>query len=463
MIFFLLFSALCTIPFTLSEVSFGSETPTTAVPSSDTPTMALPSSNTTITAVSSVCQNGWSQFESRCFRVFTSTTNWAAAEQNCVAMGGHLASVHSSEEYAFMLNLLLSVVNSAAWIGGTDAAQEGVWVWTDGSAFNYTYWESGQPDNFINIENCMMMNWGAVNFRSWNDAQCQENFPSVCAQTYNSNTTMTTVPSTTVSPTTVPLPVINGTSHSSSPEVSFTSTTVPSSDTSTTAVPPSNTTTTAVPLVCQNGWSRFGSRCFRVFTSSTTWTASEQNCVAMGGHLASVHSSEEYTFILNLLISVTNNAAWIGGTDAAQEGVWVWTDGSAFNYSNWYSLQPDNYLNVENCILINWGGGWNDGACYGYYPSVCAQTLYKSNTTTTTVSHTTVSSTSVPVSVINGTSRPSSPENVMVMRLKVNSMKDLLAANNSQILLQQIKGMLTDGGIPNNATLHLRSINRKLP
>uniref|UniRef100_A0A8B9KNK3 C-type lectin domain-containing protein n=1 Tax=Astyanax mexicanus TaxID=7994 RepID=A0A8B9KNK3_ASTMX len=62
-------------------------------------------------------------FESRCFRVFTSTTNWAAAEQNCVAMGGHLASVHSSEEYAFMLNLLLSVVNSAAWIGGTDAAQ----------------------------------------------------------------------------------------------------------------------------------------------------------------------------------------------------------------------------------------------------------------------------------------------------------------------------------------------------
>uniref|UniRef100_W5KHK7 C-type lectin domain-containing protein n=1 Tax=Astyanax mexicanus TaxID=7994 RepID=W5KHK7_ASTMX len=74
----------------------------------------------------------------------------------------------------------------------------------------------------------------------------------------------------------------------------------------------------SIVSLCQNGWSRFGSRCFRVFTSSTTWTASEQNCVAMGGHLASVHSSEEYTFILNLLLSVTNNAAWIGGTDAAQ-------------------------------------------------------------------------------------------------------------------------------------------------
>uniref|UniRef100_A0AAR2J1M5 C-type lectin domain-containing protein n=1 Tax=Pygocentrus nattereri TaxID=42514 RepID=A0AAR2J1M5_PYGNA len=85
---------------------------------------------------------------------------------------------------------------------------------------------------------------------------------------------------------------------------------------------------------CQDGWLQYGPRCFKVFTTAATWNASEQNCVNMEGHLASVHSSEEYTFIQDLLNATNSNTTWLGGTDAAQEEVWVWTDGSAFNYPN---------------------------------------------------------------------------------------------------------------------------------
>lgn len=36
-----------------------------------------------------------------------------------------------------------------------------------------------------------------------------------------------------------------------------------------------------------------------------------------------------------------------------QVGQWMWSDGSAFEYNNWCSGQPDNSLNNENALEIN--------------------------------------------------------------------------------------------------------------
>lgn len=38
--------------------------------------------------------------------------------------------------------------------------QTGDWVWTDGSAFDFSYWASGEPDNSGQIEHCIEMNFG---------------------------------------------------------------------------------------------------------------------------------------------------------------------------------------------------------------------------------------------------------------------------------------------------------------
>jgi len=32
---------------------------------------------------------------------------------------------------------------------------------------------------------------------------------------------------------------------------------------------------------------------------------------------------------------------WVGGVDLNHNGMWGWTDGSSFDYSNWKSDQPD--------------------------------------------------------------------------------------------------------------------------
>ena len=49
---------------------------------------------------------GYSSNGTSCFKLYTSSKNWAGAEAKCVADGGHLASIRSSEEQAFVASFV---------------------------------------------------------------------------------------------------------------------------------------------------------------------------------------------------------------------------------------------------------------------------------------------------------------------------------------------------------------------
>ena len=96
--------------------------------------------------------------------------NWADAENYCQGQGAHLASVHSAEES----NFLTGLTSERHWLGGTDVALEGNWVWSDGTAWTFTDWTSGEPNNGA-VENCLMKKG-----TQWNDDQCGKEFKFVC-------------------------------------------------------------------------------------------------------------------------------------------------------------------------------------------------------------------------------------------------------------------------------------------
>jgi len=54
---------------------------------------------------------------------------------------------------------------------------------------------------------------------------------------------------------------------------------------------------------------------------------------------------------------------WIGFTDEDEEGQFRWLDGSAAEYTNWNSGEPNNWAGNEQCTEMNGHGGWNDGNC----------------------------------------------------------------------------------------------------
>ena len=55
-----------------------------------------------------------------------------------------MASIHSMEEQNFLINTFNP--SAKVWIGAVDPGHNGVWEWTDGSSFDFSYWTSGQPD-----------------------------------------------------------------------------------------------------------------------------------------------------------------------------------------------------------------------------------------------------------------------------------------------------------------------------
>ena len=86
------------------------------------------------------------------------------------------------------------------------------------------------------------------------------------------------------------------------------------------------------------------------------WQEGEDYAVSIGGHLVSINSSEEESFLKSNFAR-----GWIGLTDEGSEGNWRWTDGSPVTYTNWGSGQPDNTRGIQHYGQVWDGSGrWDD-------------------------------------------------------------------------------------------------------
>ncbi|KAL3045157.1 hypothetical protein OYC64_013420 [Pagothenia borchgrevinki] len=126
---------------------------------------------------------------------------------------------------------------------------------------------------------------------------------------------------------------------------------------------------------CPSSWSSYNSRCYKYMSETTTWARAEIHCVSQGGHLVSIHSTEEDNFVTFLVRSSNTNVheTWIGLNDIGEEGRWVWSDGSATNFFVWQGGEPTGV--GEECVHNNFkglGGDWNDYQCSAPRSSVCA-------------------------------------------------------------------------------------------
>ncbi|XP_018931397.1 ladderlectin-like [Cyprinus carpio] len=126
---------------------------------------------------------------------------------------------------------------------------------------------------------------------------------------------------------------------------------------------------------CPYGWTNFGVQCYKFFPQTVNMITAERNCQSLDSNLASAHNKMENDFLLSLLPSSTRS--WIGAHDAIQDGQWVWSDGTTYDYTNWCSIEP-NGGGGENCVMINWNPNnacWVDIACSFSAGFVCAKDL----------------------------------------------------------------------------------------
>lgn len=136
---------------------------------------------------------------------------------------------------------------------------------------------------------------------------------------------------------------------------------------------------------CGNGEARGpNDHCYVALATLLSWADARERCLLHGGgwDLASIHDEATQRFLLGLYVG----ESWIGATDAAGEGDWLWVAdaslfwvgtgalGTAVNaaYVNWSGVEP-NGGGGSNCgrAVPAEGGKWGDFDCRSRRASIC--------------------------------------------------------------------------------------------
>lgn len=102
-----------------------------------------------------------------------------------------------------------------------------------------------------------------------------------------------------------------------------------------------------------------------------SWTDSETEAVALGGHLVAINDEGENDWVWSTFQPIgaghgDQGNLWIGFSDAANEGTWVWSNGDPVTWQHWAPFEPNNVNGENYAHMVGAGfqghqsGYWND-------------------------------------------------------------------------------------------------------
>ncbi|XP_039270051.2 macrophage mannose receptor 1-like [Styela clava] len=266
------------------------------------------------------CGEGWIHYvtnygSEKCYMfVADEQQSWSRAESRCRELGGgHLVAIHDQDENTMVFSRAAQTTAGSLWIGLRDIGGRSFY-WSDDSLLDYVNWGPGEPNNYLNNEDCADI---AADRGLWNDDNCGLRKSFICEKCI---------------------------------------------DCQAIEVPPTEAPTGG----CPDGFALYGNKCYY---SSRDVTRKFQNasdtCQSMSAELAVINNEYEQAFLASYLSGITSNC-WIGFYHR-NTGSFVWVDQSPVTYVAWDGGQPDNWNNEEGCAEMWLGtqstGRWNDADC----------------------------------------------------------------------------------------------------
>lgn len=109
-------------------------------------------------ADNTVTPTAGANFNNHQYELYDLSMSWREAKEYCESLGGHLVTITSAEEQAFIESLLPEPYTKRQyWLGAS--LEDGAWHWVTGETFEYTNWDRNQPDHqsreeYAEIFNC---------------------------------------------------------------------------------------------------------------------------------------------------------------------------------------------------------------------------------------------------------------------------------------------------------------------
>ncbi|KAK3508499.1 hypothetical protein QTP70_031355 [Hemibagrus guttatus] len=113
----------------------------------------------------------------------TKRMGWNEARQECRSRGADLVIINSREEQEY----LSQMVTGEAWIGLSDSAEEGKWMWVDGTTMTTGFWWQGEPNDYDGIEDCAATGskFAEAEVTTWADYPCGTKLHAICEKKGN--------------------------------------------------------------------------------------------------------------------------------------------------------------------------------------------------------------------------------------------------------------------------------------
>ena len=108
-----------------------------------------------------------------------------------------------------------------------------------------------------------------------------------------------------------------------------------------------------------DGAQEYNGHYYKNFEFPLSWDQAEQFCKSVGGHLATIESSDELSVVNETMNTGGQVTYWLGGYKDAK-GFWLWITGSIITNSNWSSHSPGSSKKATRMRAFPGSGQWVD-------------------------------------------------------------------------------------------------------
>ncbi|XP_069038827.1 CD209 antigen-like protein C isoform X3 [Lepisosteus oculatus] len=123
------------------------------------------------------CQPGWVLFNFKCYYFSKASQTWADSRADCQNRGADLVIIESAEEQNFTN---VKTMGEISWIGLTDTAEKGTFLWVDGSRESGGYWRNNKMEKLNRNGNCVAAYPKTNSLNNWIDLDCSKTQRWIC-------------------------------------------------------------------------------------------------------------------------------------------------------------------------------------------------------------------------------------------------------------------------------------------